>query len=187
MGWIDATWRREVLQNEWRPECSWSFLKRSIWDSKAPCRCPSSYDSFWTLENWDDDGPQDYWKTKEKNEKNVEPIQLVRYYPGQFFKSHYDYLDRNVDIYKENIEKNGQREFTFFVYLNTIPKNKGGTTYFPKLDKHFQAKQGQAIFWSNMVNGEDDPRMLHSGTELFEGVKYGLNVWIREKEYVGSK
>ena len=122
-----------------------------------------------------------------KNEKNVEPIQLVRYHPGQFFKSHYDYLDRNVDIYKENIEKNGQREFTFFVYLNNVPKENGGTTYFPKLSKHFQAGKGQAIFWSNMVNGEDDKRTLHSGTELFEGVKYGLNVWVREKEYIGGK
>ena len=121
-----------------------------------------------------------------KNEKNVEPIQLVRYHPGQFFKSHYDYLDRNVDIYKENIEKNGQREFTFFVYLNNVPKENGGTTYFPKLNKHFQAKKGQAIFWSNMVDGEDDKRMLHSGAELFEGVKYGLNVWVREKEYIGG-
>lgn len=123
----------------------------------------------------------------EKYEKNVEPIQLVRYYPGQFFKSHYDYLDRRVDIYKENIEKNGQREFTFFVYLNNVPKGSGGTTYFPKLDKHFKAKKGEAIFWSNMVNGEDDKRMLHSGTELKKGVKYGLNIWVREKEYISGK
>ena len=123
----------------------------------------------------------------EKYEKNVEPIQLVRYYPGQFFKSHYDYLDRNVDIYKENIEKNGQREFTFFVYLNDVPKGSGGTTHFPKLNKHFKAKKGEAIFWSNMVNGEDDSRMLHSGTELKKGVKYGLNIWVREKEYIGGK
>ncbi len=123
----------------------------------------------------------------EKYEKNVEPIQLVRYYPGQFFKAHYDYLDRKVDLYKENIEKNGQREFTFFVYLNNVSDGKGGTTHFPKLNKHFKAKKGEAIFWSNMVNGEDDKRMLHSGTELKEGVKYGLNIWVREKEYIGGK
>lgn len=123
----------------------------------------------------------------EKYEKNVEPIQLVRYYPGQFFKAHYDYLDRKVDLYKENIEKNGQREFTFFVYLNNVPNGKGGNTHFPKLNKHFKAKKGEAIFWSNMVNGEDDKRMLHSGTELKEGVKYGLNIWVREKEYIGGK
>lgn len=123
----------------------------------------------------------------EKNEKNVEPIQLVRYYPGQFFKSHYDYLDRTLDIYKDNIEKNGQREFTFFVYLNNVPNSNGGTTYFQKLNKHFKAKKGEAIFWSNMVNGEDDRRMLHSGTELKSGVKYGLNIWVREKEYISGK
>ena len=31
-----------------------------------------------------------------RNSKNIEPIQLVRYTPGQFFKSHYDYLDMGI-------------------------------------------------------------------------------------------
>ena len=29
--------------------------------------------------------------------------------------------------------KNGQRKYTFFVYLTDVPKNAGGTTYFPRL------------------------------------------------------
>ena len=115
--------------------------------------------------------------------KNIEPIQLVRYEPGQYFKPHYDYLDSKLPIYKNNIEKNGQRELTFFVYLTDVDEDAGGKTYFPKLKKHFSANKGGAIFWTNMVDGKEDPRTLHSGTELKKGIKYGLNIWVRNKEY----
>ena len=118
--------------------------------------------------------------------KNIEPIQLVRYEPGQYFKPHYDYLDRKIDMYRENVERNGQRKYTFFVYLTDVPDNVGGTTYFPKLKKHFTGGKGDAIFWSNTdENGKEDTRMLHSGTELKKGKKYGLNIWVRDKEYLG--
>ena len=57
-------------------------------------------------------------KFGKKDIKNIEPIQLVRYKPGQYFKSHYDYLDTRNSMYRENVSRNGQREITFFVYLN---------------------------------------------------------------------
>jgi prolyl 4-hydroxylase len=117
--------------------------------------------------------------------KHVEPIQLVRYKPGQYFKSHYDYLDTRIPMYKRNVDKNGQREITFFVYLNDVPDDVGGATQFTKLKKIFKAKKGQAIFWHNVKDGKVDPLTLHSGTELKEGTKYGLNIWIRDKEYIG--
>ena len=117
--------------------------------------------------------------------ENIEPIQLVRYHPGQYFNKHYDFLDRNNPLYKKNIEKNGQREQTFFVYLNNVPDKLGGKTHFPRIGKTFQAKKGQAIFWNNTVDGIDDKDTLHSGTELKEGIKYGLNIWVREKKYIG--
>jgi len=117
--------------------------------------------------------------------KNIEPIQLVRYTPGQFFKSHYDYLDTKNPMYKRNVEKNGQREVTFFVYLNDVPEGVGGETHFKKINKTFKGKKGQAIFWYNMKDGKVDPLTLHSGTEIKEGVKYGLNIWVRDKEYLG--
>ena len=124
-------------------------------------------------------------KFSKKDVKNIEPIQLVRYKPGQYFKSHYDYLDTRNPMYKDNVNRNGQREITFFVYLNDVPEGVGGETQFTKLNKVFKAKKGQAIFWHNMKNGEVDPKTLHSGTELKEGTKYGLNIWVRDKEYKG--
>ena len=117
--------------------------------------------------------------------KNIEPIQLVRYKPGQYFKSHYDYLDTRLPVYKKNVEKNGQREITLFVYLNDVPDGVGGQTQFTKLNKVFKAKKGQAIFWHNVKDGKVDTDTLHSGTELTKGIKYGLNIWIRDKEYLG--
>ena len=118
--------------------------------------------------------------------KNIEPIQLVRYEPGQYFKPHYDYLDRKIGMYQENIKRNGQRKYTFFVYLTDVPEGVGGETYFPKINKHFKGSMGDVIFWDNILpNGEEDKRTLHSGTELKSGKKYGLNIWVRNKEYIG--
>ena len=120
------------------------------------------------------------------SKKNIEPIQLVRYEPGQYFKPHYDYLDSKNALYKKNIAKNGQRKYTFFVYLTDVPEGIGGETYFPKVGKYFKGNKGDAIFWDNILpNGEEDKRTLHSGTELLEGKKYGLNIWGRNKEYKG--
>lgn len=124
-------------------------------------------------------------KFAEREVKNIEPIQLVRYKPGQYFKSHYDYLDTKMPMYQENVKRNGQRESTFFVYLNDVPDGVGGETQFTKLKKVFKAKKGQAIFWHNVKDGKVDPQTLHSGTELKEGTKYGLNIWVRDKEYRG--
>ena len=118
-------------------------------------------------------------------EENIEPIQLVRYHPGQYFNKHYDYLDRRNPHYAKNIEKNGQREQTFFIYLNNVPDKEGGKTHFPKIGKTFQGKKGEAIFWRNMIDGKEDKNTLHSGTELKNGIKYGLNVWVRDKKYIG--
>jgi prolyl 4-hydroxylase len=120
-----------------------------------------------------------------RTSKNIEPIQLVRYTPGQYFKSHYDYLDTRVPMYKKNVERNGQREVTFFVYLNDVPEGVGGETHFKKINKTFKGKKGQAVFWYNIKDGKEDPLTLHSGTEIKEGTKYGLNIWVRNKEYKG--
>ena len=36
-----------------------------------------------------------------------------------------------------------------------------------------------------MKDGVADPMTLHSGTEIKKGTKYGLNIWVRDKEYKG--
>ena len=115
--------------------------------------------------------------------QNIEPIQMVRYTSGQFYKPHYDYLNTKLDIYKQQVEVNGQREITFFVYLNDVPDGTGGETYFPKVNKKIKGRKGDAVFWYNMKkNGDLDDQTLHGGNPITSGVKYGLNIWVRTKK-----
>ena len=115
--------------------------------------------------------------------KNIEPIQMVRYTTGQFYKPHHDYLDTKIDLYKQQVDLHGQREITFFVYLNDVPEGVGGETYFQKVDKKIKGKKGDAVFWYNIKkNGELDEMTLHGGNPITKGTKYGLNIWVRTKE-----
>jgi prolyl 4-hydroxylase len=110
---------------------------------------------------------------------HLERLQVVRYEHGQFYKPHFDYLPVNYDTMT-----NGQRAVTIFVYLNTLPTEEtGGGTHFPELNVTLKPKQGHAGFWHNMVNGKEDPRVLHGGETIAHPstVKYGLNIWFRDR------
>jgi len=113
---------------------------------------------------------------------HLEPLQVVRYTNGQFYKAHHDYLPRSPDVIRY-----GNRTATVFAYLNTLPPEEmGGGTFFPMLQHSFRPRKGTAALWHNMLAlGKVDDRTLHSGEPLVldTSVKYGLNVWIREREY----
>jgi prolyl 4-hydroxylase len=66
------------------------------------------------------------------SKKNIEPIQLVKYNPGQYFKHHYDFFAPCQEISKKEMKRGGQRVLTFFIYLNDV-EGKGGATDFPKI------------------------------------------------------
>jgi len=111
---------------------------------------------------------------------NIEPLQVVRYNPGQEYKEHYD-LFIGEDSLNE-LKKAGQRKSTIFVYLNDV--EEGGCTYFPKLDIRIQPKKGRAVFWLNRKHdGEDDLMTKHCGEPPIKGTKYGLNIWSRIYEF----
>ena len=111
--------------------------------------------------------------------ENIEPLQLLKYNKNGKYKFHYDFF--NPD--KEGKYINGQRKTTILVYLNE-PKN-GGETYFPKLNLKIKPKKYRAIMWNNCTkDGKTDKRTLHSGEPLKKGVKYALNIWIRDKKYL---
>ena len=56
------------------------------------------------------------------NENHIERLQLVHYKDQQYYKPHYDYFPKEEE--KELCGSN--REHTFLLYLNTIPKKNGG-------------------------------------------------------------
>lgn len=118
---------------------------------------------------------------------DAEGLQVVRYEPGQFYKPHFDYFTddrlRAPSITSlEQLPPRGQRWFTFFVYLNDV--DGGGETDFPKLQLSVVPRQGDAVLWNNLdAQGNGNPQMLHQGKPPTSGVKYGLNLWIRNPRH----
>ncbi|KAH7405831.1 hypothetical protein DE146DRAFT_649807 [Phaeosphaeria sp. MPI-PUGE-AT-0046c] len=126
----------------------------------------------------------------------LEAIQLVRYYPGQKVNLHYDWakmpkLDRQGRKYN--------RLASFFVYLQD--ECTGGETWFPNVTVpeaarlgHKKVKlgsegsgisvvanKGSGLFWVNLAeDGRGDRRTLHAGLPVVEGVKIGMNIWIKK-------
>lgn len=109
-----------------------------------------------------------------------EPNQGQKYEIGQEFKSHTDYFEPGTVEYLPNTGMKGQRTWTFTIYLNTTAE--GGATRFPRLEKLFRPKQGQATIWNNLnPDGTPNPWTLHHGMKPRRGQKYIITKWFREK------
>lgn len=107
-------------------------------------------------------------------------IMCVRYKKGEYFGKHVDYFQEH------EIDSSGQRIATFFVYLNTIDKGDGGETEFTKLKIKSRPKKGDSVFWynKNFKTGEMIPETEHQGNPVTGDImKYGLNIWIRDKSF----
>lgn len=126
----------------------------------------------------------------------VEAIQLVRYEPNGQFALHHDWFSEPM------LDKNGQlynRLASFFIYLET--NFDAGHTYFPRLpappsqkedDPRFATTEnatglailppsGSGVFWMNLhKNGSRDERTLHAGMPVRNGLKIGMNIWIKQ-------
>ena len=108
----------------------------------------------------------------------IEPLQLIRYEPGQMYKQHHDH----GSYYGANSE---QRPSTFLLYLSSMPQEDGGGyTKFNELDIAVLPREGDGIIWSNV---DKDGNVLNDA--LHEAVppnneggvrKYAMNVWIAE-------
>lgn len=122
----------------------------------------------------------------------IETLQLVRYRPGESYKFHNDW-----DI---GDPPGSRRSSTFFAYVG-CEGCVGGSTRFYYLSREGLGKkwcdvidcnesslkgvkflpiEGNAVFWENLEDGDGIEEVLHAGTALEEGVKYGLNIWTRE-------
>jgi hypothetical protein len=108
---------------------------------------------------------------------SIEPLQLVRYSPGQYFKDHHDlgelFDDGSIDLPSKSAFSPPRRMVTILVYLNDLPQGCGGETQFPLLKMNdgrpltISPKRGTALVWCNILkNGSPDPRVVHSGQIL---------------------
>jgi prolyl 4-hydroxylase len=106
----------------------------------------------------------------------IEPLQLVRYEPGQFFGIHHDMGDLKDDDTVELPKKDltvKRRLVTIFCYLNTLVAGQGGATYFPKCG-HLRVNpvRGRAVLWSNVTkDGQPDERTIHAGEAVSDNRK----------------
>jgi len=106
---------------------------------------------------------------------------MVVYKNQEYFKPHLDTFSSN----SKYLMKGGNRIGTILVYLTTLDESEKGATIFPKLKYKNTPKKCDAIYFETMKNGIVDDRLLHEGEPLNSSkMKYAINIWIREKEYL---
>ena len=99
-----------------------------------------------------------------------EPLQVLRYSPGQQYREHSDALP--------GVTPSEQRVLTFLVYLNE--DYEGGETAFPKIGLKVGGRRGDGLLFRNATpDGEPDPLALHAGLPVVSGVKHLASRWIR--------
>jgi len=116
--------------------------------------------------------------------EQMEESQIVRYRTGEEFSWHYD------EVPGSELHNGGQRVGTLLVYLNTIPKDKGGGTVFRDLKDAVTGKEltmrpklGSALlFFPAFADGTPDDRTLHKG-EVAIDEKMIAQMWLHENKY----
>lgn len=111
--------------------------------------------------------------------KHLEPMQIAVYESGQKYNPHYDFFSADsTEIIK------GNRNKTILLYLNDLPDDAGGNTFFSKLNLRIKPKAGDAIYFENMKNGEVDYNTMHAGEAIIgDHKKYAVNIWFRERPF----
>lgn len=114
--------------------------------------------------------------------ENQEMFTIIRYQPGQKFKTHYDSFTKKSQLDIEELI-GGQRIWTFIVCLKEA--TVGGLTRFDNLNESIKLKKAECIFWKNTdENGDVFKESLHSGLSPESGEKWILNCWIRERKHL---
>ena len=109
----------------------------------------------------------------------IEGLMVVKYKQNCEYYNHYDFFEPEA---VNSLDDGGQRICTFFVYLNSLGSSDGGETEFPKVNTKVKPSRGTAVFWWDVKkSGKVDRNTLHRGNPVKRGVKYGLNIWVREK------
>jgi hypothetical protein len=112
---------------------------------------------------------------------HAEALILLRYHPGQEYKTHRDNLPASHFI-PVKAGGSGQRQRTVIAYLNTPAA--GGETQFPLLGLALPAVQGQLICFDNLLaDGKLCRTSLHAGLPVIQGVKWICTLWMREHSH----
>ena len=108
---------------------------------------------------------------------HIEPIQLTRYTPGEFYKEHYDFFNNLGRDYRIA----NDRRATVVMYLND--DYTGGSTKFHDLPVEQQPKVGLALYWEYNYDLDTNRLTRHSGEPVTEGVKFIAQAFIRQSRW----
>jgi prolyl 4-hydroxylase len=111
-------------------------------------------------------------------ETNFEPVQILKYEEGQFYRVHNDYINTH------KVHQPGVRILTFYFYLSDV--DDGGGTHFPKLNLTVAPKKGRAVLWPSVLNDDPnnrDDQTNHEALAVNRGVKFGFNAWIHQRDF----
>lgn len=102
-----------------------------------------------------------------------EPLQVLRYAPGQEYRPHFDAIDR----------ADNQRILTFLVYLND--GYDGGETQFLHSGLTVKGRKGDGLLFRNArEDGRSDPNSRHAGLPVTSGEKFLASRWIRQRALI---
>ena len=102
-----------------------------------------------------------------------EPLTILRYRPGQQYRPHHD---------AHGATPEALRHWTALIWLND--DYEGGETDFPDVGVRVKGAVGDLLLFRNVVDGLPDPRMMHAGLPVTEGVKWMASRWIRAEDYL---
>ncbi len=108
-----------------------------------------------------------------------EVIQVQKYNINNSIDEHYDFFNDSIEFEKKQLDKSGQRTWTFIIYLND--DFEGGETYFPIENLKITPEIGKAILWKNLEDGYPNYNTKHTGLPVKSNYKYILTKWFREK------
>ena len=101
-----------------------------------------------------------------------EPLQVLRYRPGQQYKPHFDAIPGFAN----------QRMWTMLVWLNE--GYEGGETLFMKTGRRLRGRTGDALLFRNADSGgRRDEAAGHAGLPVESGEKLIASRWIRERRF----
>lgn len=112
----------------------------------------------------------------------AEPMVVLRYEVGQFYKWHYDAIHAHTPTIESELKQFGQRNRTAILYLND--DFTGGETEFKAPYIQVHPKAGSVLVFDNVdCNGRTLISSLHRGCEVSTGQKWICTQWFRDKPF----
>lgn len=102
-----------------------------------------------------------------------EPLQVLRYEPGQEYRPHFDYV-KGAD---------NRRLWTALIYLNG--DYEGGSTAFVRTGLEVRGQTGDVLLFRNALPDDSQDLLAeHAGMPVTAGKKYLATRWIRERRWI---